>query len=238
MAVRSFSRLRHLVGAVVITVGAFVLSALLSLPAIGIPFDTLVGFTVIVVLSELGFALAAGIFLWLAHHRIDYFNIRWPTRRGYIAIVAGTVGLLVFRFVSLFAVTELDLPVAGNSILDPALAGFTEILLVLIPISILVIGPTEELLFRGVLQRYLGESFWTGTAIAISSFLFALAHVPTSFVATPDLGAVAVTGVILFGISVILGVIYDRTQNLVVPMLVHGLYDAVLFGAAYVVLTG
>ncbi len=236
MAVRSPTPVRHLGGALLITAGAFVLSVALSLPALFISAETLLGFTIIVILSELGFAAAAGVFLVVAHHHLDYFNLHWPARRGYVAIVAGTVGLLVFRYLSLLLIFALGLPVAGNAIVDPALDGFRDTLLVLVPLSILVIGPAEELLFRGVLQRYLTESFSTASAIALTSLLFALAHVPTSLLATPDPLAVGVAGAVLFGISALLGVLYDRTQNLVIPMLVHGLYDAVLFGTAYVVL--
>ena len=35
--------------------------------------------------------------------------------------------------------------------------------------------------------------------------------------------------VVLTGVSVVLGYVYERTENLAVPALVHGLYDAVQF---------
>ncbi|WP_245154552.1 CPBP family glutamic-type intramembrane protease [Halorussus marinus] len=66
--------------------------------------------------------------------------------------------------------------------------------------------------------------------------MFALVHVPTTFVATPDLAAVSVTLTILFGLSMLLGYLYVWTGNLLVPVLVHGFYDALLFGLAYVAL--
>ncbi len=46
----------------------------------------------------------------------------------------------------------------------------------------------------------------------------------------------SVTLTILFGLSMLLGYLYVWTGNLLVPVLVHGFYDALLFGLAYVAL--
>ena len=39
-------------------------------------------------------------------------------------------------------------------------------------------------------------------------------------------------------LSLILGILYEYTDNLVVPILVHGAYDAVLFSLQYLMATG
>ena len=45
--------------------------------------------------------------------------------------------------------------------------------------------------------------------------------------------AVATTLVLLFGLSLVLSYLYAWTGNLVVPIIAHGLYDALLFALAY-----
>jgi len=42
----------------------------------------------------------------------------------------------------------------------------------------------------------------------------------------------------LVPISLLLGGLYEYTRNLVVPILVHGTYDAIIFLALYAVATG
>lgn len=71
-------------------------------------------------------------------------------------------------------------------------------------------GLGEELLFRGVLHERFG--------LAISNVLFGLAHLIT------PLYAVA-AGVI----GLYLGWLFDRTGNLLAPIIAHGLYDFLAF---------
>ncbi|WP_132058971.1 CPBP family intramembrane glutamic endopeptidase [Halorussus amylolyticus] len=212
-------------------------SVLLSIPVFFVSLDLLTEFVVALVLSELGFVAAALVFLRATGRGWDYLNLGFLSRREVGFVVAGTVGLFVFRIVAILAAQALGLPLAGNSITQLAEEGVLATLLVLIPLSILVIGPAEELLFRGVVQPYLSESIPEWAAIVFASVLFALVHVPTSFVATPNPVAVGVTLTILFGLSILLGYLYVWSGNLLVPILVHGFYDALLFALAYLVLS-
>lgn len=83
-------------------------------------------------------------------------------------------------------------------------------------------GVAEEVLFRGVLQPWFeGDWGWIG-GIVISNLIFALAHW-----VTPLYGLLAgLTGAYL-------GVSLDITgeRNLVVPVLIHGIYDFLAFSA-------
>lgn len=78
----------------------------------------------------------------------------------------------------------------------------------------LVAGIGEELLFRGVIQAGLEGLTGPVTALAIASLLFGLAHAltPAYFFLT------FVTGIYLGGL-------YQATGNLLVPIMVHFLYD-------------
>ena len=223
--------------AVLLAFGGIVLSVLLSIPAFFIIQRPLGVFVWATVLSELGFVAAAAIFLGATGRGLSYLDLRVPTLRQVGYAVAGVVVLLVYRQVAIAAALFLDLPLAGNSLTEFPGLDVLSIVAVLVPISILVIGPAEEILFRGVVQNYLAEHFSEWGAIGIASVVFAAVHAPTSWVATPDPGAVGVTLLILFGLSVVLGWLYVRTDNLLVPILVHGLYDAAIFALAYWVLS-
>ncbi|MFC4552554.1 MULTISPECIES: CPBP family intramembrane glutamic endopeptidase [Halorussus] len=227
------SPLRRVGVATGLTVLGIVLGVLLSIPAIVVSLDALTQFVAALVLQELGFVAAALVFLRATSHGFDYLNVRSPTGRALGFVVGGTVALFVFRLVAILTAQALGLPLAGNSVTQLAEEGYLTTLLALVPLSILVVGPAEELLFRGVIQRYLDDAISTLPAILISSVLFALVHIPTTVIATPNPVAVGVTLVILFGLSILLGYLYVWTENLVVPILVHGLYDALIFALAY-----
>ncbi|MFC4450701.1 CPBP family intramembrane glutamic endopeptidase [Halorussus aquaticus] len=220
-----------------LTVLGVVLSVILSIPALAVSLNALAEFTVALVLSELGFVAAALLFLRVTDRGIDSLRVRVPTPSALGVVVAGTVALFVYRLVAILTAQAVGLPLAGNSVTQLAEQGVLNTLLLLVPLSVLVVGPAEELLFRGVIQSYLDGAFSRGPAVVLASVLFALVHLPTTWVATPDPLAVGVTLTILFGLSILLGYLYVWTDNLVVPILVHGLYDALLFGLAYVVLS-
>ncbi|MFW5926495.1 MAG: CPBP family intramembrane glutamic endopeptidase [Wenzhouxiangella sp.] len=75
-------------------------------------------------------------------------------------------------------------------------------------------GIGEELLFRGVIQDGLALWFGPVPAIVAASLLFGLAHAitPAYFVIATVMGAY-------------LGAIYHLSDNLLIPVIVHALYD-------------
>ena len=107
-----------------------------------------------------------------------------------------------------------------------------ETLLLLIPASFLIIGPGEELLFRGVVQGRLREVFRPGVAIVLASVVFAGLHwfAISGGTLTGNLLGLAV----LVVPALILGTSYEYTDNVVVPSLIHGAYNATLFAGLYV----
>ena len=107
-----------------------------------------------------------------------------------------------------------------------------ELLLLLIPASVLLIGPGEELLFRGVVQGRLRERFSPAVGIAIASVIFAGLHI-FALVGGSWVGNLVVVS-ILFGTSTVFGIAYEYAENVVVPSLIHGLYNATLFTVLYV----
>jgi len=109
-----------------------------------------------------------------------------------------------------------------------ALMGGTRKPLIALGISALMgtaAGVGEEMLFRGILQSKLSESFGDGVALSSSAVIFGLLHA-----VTPLYAALA------FVASLFFGELYLSSHNLAVPIICHGLYDiGALLYAHYVV---
>jgi hypothetical protein len=107
-------------------------------------------------------------------------------------------------------------------------------LLALALVALLANGPAEEILFRGAVQGRLRRAFGPAAAIGVASLLFAAIHIVAVVGA---LGAALVSAGIILVVAVVLGVVYEYTNNIVVPSLVHGFYNATLITLAYLALT-
>jgi membrane protease YdiL (CAAX protease family) len=85
-----------------------------------------------------------------------------------------------------------------------------------------VVGPTEELLFRGLIQTGLRESLgrW---GVVIGALLFGFFHLIN--LATQPLGATVLQVLTAIVIGLVFGVLYDRTRNLVGASVAHGAAD-------------
>jgi len=77
-------------------------------------------------------------------------------------------------------------------------------------------GIAEELLFRGVLQTWIASFAPLAVAIIAPNILFGLLHMRTALYA-----------VIAGLVGAYLGVLFALTDNLLTPMIAHGLYDLV-----------
>ena len=77
-------------------------------------------------------------------------------------------------------------------------------------------GVCEELMFRGVFQTWITGYMPVVFAILLSNIIFGLLHMRTVLYA-----------VIAGLIGVYFGILFAATQNLLVPIISHGLYDAV-----------
>jgi len=130
------------------------------------------------------------------------------------------------------AFERLGVDAASHSVVRAAEAN-PEILLVLIPLSYLVIGPGEELLYRNVIQKSLYGSFSRRGAIVVASAIFAGAHIFAY--SSPDSGPLATvaTLLVIFALSLVLGTAYERTDNVLVPALIHGTFNAIAFAVTY-----
>ncbi|MFC6733775.1 MULTISPECIES: CPBP family intramembrane glutamic endopeptidase [unclassified Haladaptatus] len=185
----------------------------------------------------LGLALSAIAYLKIRDIGLDYIDIRRPSRRDLAYAVGGIVALYGAAIVIGLILESVGLSGAESSIEQQAREGNPTLLLVLIPLSWLVIGPGEELVFRNIVQKSLYDSFSEKAAVIVASIIFALIHIPQYYSATNPASTVTTLAVI-FILSLLLGETYRRTKNLVVPILIHGTFNAVQFAQLYVQLAG
>jgi membrane protease YdiL (CAAX protease family) len=166
-----------------------------------------------------------------------YVDARIPDRRGWGYVVVGTVLLLGSNLAISALFGWLGVESTTHSLIRAA-RDTPEILLALVPLSYLVVGPGEELLYRNVVQKSLREEFSVVGEIVVGSVIFASVHLPAY--ADPDASTLALlnTLAVVFVLSLILGVVYERTGNLTVSALVHGSFNAVAFVVAYAEITG
>ena len=210
-------------------------------------FDALSGFGLSIgpVVEQVVGALALGLgtgtvvyfYLRWSSRSIGFVDVRRPTRRDVGYAVGGAVVLFVLlaAFEAIFSLVGVS--IAEHDVRRQLETGDPTMLLALIPASWLLIGPGEELLYRNVVQKSLYDTFSRRGAIAVASVVFALVHVPAY---GGGAGADSLLGalVVIFALSLVLGVSYDRTRNVIVPAFIHGTYDAVLFALLYVETVG
>lgn len=154
----------------------------------------------------------------------SYLGVRLPSLRELGVIVAGYAAILVLLAV-VAGVASVFLPTPAENQSATAAAENPELIPALVVVMFLVVGPSEELLYRGIVQNRLREHLSAVPAIAIATAIFASVHV-VALAGNPS--AVAVTVLILFVPGLVLGVVYEYTGNLVVPWLLHSTHNSVL----------
>jgi membrane protease YdiL (CAAX protease family) len=143
-----------------------------------------------------------------------------------IVIVSFAAVLLLFLAGGISLVEEIVLgPDPDAELLVEALLPRDSLqLIALIGISIALVGPAEELAFRGFVQRGFENSFGKTAGLLIASILFGVLHGLNSL-----RSIIPVTAVSLF-----LGYIWQKTDgNTTASAWMHGLYDAIAIAITY-----
>ncbi|MFB6161888.1 MAG: lysostaphin resistance A-like protein [Halococcoides sp.] len=224
----------------VVYIGSQLLGFVTGLVGSAIGLGTIVQFTLLIVVAELlGYGGASAAIVSVAR-RFDrpLLRIGVPTVSDLAVIAIGTVVSigLIYVFNALSMVLGID--PSSHSI-----ASFGQqtplIFLVGAVLSIPVIGLAEELFFRGVIQDVLGTATPAPVAVVIASVLFSLPHIFSYLPRDGALTAAALQGtafslVMLFVVGLVLGAVYEYSDNLVVPAVVHGTFNGYQFLLAYV----
>lgn len=224
--------------AAALAVGGLGAGSLLSLAAsealstIGVQLDVIAA-TVVSTLLLQGVSFFGLSFMYLRVRGIspvEYVGVRVPDLEGWMYAASGYVLAFVAAFTIIFVVVVLlDLTPAQNR---AAALGEEDprVFLALIVLAFVLIGPGEEILYRGVIQSRLRETFSAPVAIALATALFAAVHAPALAGA---LSGRALTVTMLFFPGLVFGITYELTDNVVVPAAIHAAYNATLFSLAY-----
>ncbi len=113
---------------------------------------------------------------------------------------------------------------------------FSLVLLVIIMIAI--IGTSEEVLFRGFLQKGLKRNLGKTWGLLLTALIFTSIHLIGGFLLPPlDLVIFLLLNFFpYFAISLLLGLLYYwRKENLIAVMITHGVYNAITIILAFLV---
>lgn len=232
---RSGSPLRASVEALGVTATAVVISLVAGVaflvPAIALGYD--VGTTWVIVgatgAGQVGF-LAVG---YAVVRRLDVaVRVVLPSPTELLYAAGGTVAALLAAVVLSSVLVVLDL--VPDSVVGDVAAIDPTFLLGLAALSVVIVAPAEELLFRGAIQGRLRERFGPVTAVAVASLLFGSIHLTNFSGSVPNVVAAA----LMIGcIGAIFGAIYERTGNLAVPIVAHAAYNVLLLVTSYLAAT-
>ncbi|MFO8018342.1 MAG: CPBP family glutamic-type intramembrane protease [Promethearchaeia archaeon] len=159
-----------------------------------------------------------------------------------IGLFFAVVGIFLVGFVSLATeylleiffdiqiVAAEEVPTNDIDLVISSADLFTIILLAVIMIG--VVGPSEEILFRGFMQKGLVKQLGDKAGVLITAFIFALIHLITLvFMPMSSPFTFFILFILMFmpyfAISLMLGLIFRwRDQNLIAVIICHGLYNS------------
>jgi len=184
-----------------------------------------VNITLLITSQGFGFIGAVLLFIYLSNYTWESLRLKFPDSNDLILCVTGFIVLLVtLGVVNILLVWVLGIEDVGQHSIVEDVEGDPQLITLLMILSLTVIGPSEELLFRGAIQTYFVDLSNTTAGIIIASSVFATIHIPAYIE-----GNVFASLPIVFILSAILGTLYEYSDNLTVPILVHGLYNASIF---------
>lgn len=215
-----------------LSVVAFAYLVGLVLVSLGISAASALGYTIesapIVTLALQYVLLPAGFLLVVAAYlnrkdRGDLLRYRWPTASDVAWVLAGFLALLVASTIIGEILTTFGIETAQNRVIlrgreNPVL------FLLLLPVTVFFVAPGEELVYRGIVQGQFRRAWGPLPAVVVASALFGVAHS----------GALAGSGTIAYLaiatiLGVILGAVYEYTENVVVPIAIHAAWNSMLY---------
>jgi membrane protease YdiL (CAAX protease family) len=154
----------------------------------------------------------------------SYVGVRIPSLREIGVVVAGYLAIVVL-LVIVAGIASMFLPEPAENEATGVAADNPGIVPGMVLMMFLVVGPMEELLFRGIVQNRIRERLDAIPAIVIASAIFATVHVVAL---AGDPSGMLVTVFILFFPATVFGAVYEYTGNVVVPALLHAIHNSVI----------
>lgn len=225
------SSVRTILEVIGITLLALLVSLLLgvvfviSLGALGYDVDTTFSLAGATVIGQVGFLLLAFVY---TRRREVTVPFHLPSRSDLKYVFVGLLMALIT--VIIFSQLLLLFDLMPDSVIEEMAETSPNILIVLAILSVVLIAPAEELLFRGAIQGRLRQRFGPIPAITGASLLFGSLHL---FNYSGDLLSILISSSLIVVIGGIMGGLYERTNNLAVPIVVHGIYNFILLLPSY-----
>lgn len=151
-----------------------------------------------------------------------------PSRSDVLAVLGGTTVALVLATGLSALLLVLDL--LPESVIGEIAVSDPVFLLGLAALSVVIVAPAEELLFRGAIQGRLRDRFGPVPAILGSSLLFGSLHLANY---TGSFRRVFAGALLIVVVGTVFGTVYEYTGNLAVPIVTHATYNVVLLVIAY-----
>ncbi|WP_231190390.1 CPBP family intramembrane glutamic endopeptidase [Haladaptatus sp. DYF46] len=219
--------------AVVVTVLAVVvntigsIATLIPLVLLDFAIDSPPAFLALLVGGQTGFLVAGYA---VARYRKMAIPISRPNGRQ-IGIAFGGAAIAIVIASALWYLVE-SLGLAPGSVIENVAVNDPSLFLWIAGLSVVLIAPVEEFLFRGVVQGTLREAFGPVGAIVGASLLFGSLHLANF---TGEVATLASGVALLIVTGAVFGVLYEWTDSLTVPIVAHAAYNAILLTGSYVV---
>jgi membrane protease YdiL (CAAX protease family) len=164
----------------------------------------------------------------------EYLGVRFPSLKDLGMVIVGYVGIIGLIIIVSVIISLLQVETASNESanqLTQSAGGDPVLIAGVFALMFLVVGPCEEILYRGVIQNRLRERFSVVPSIVVASIIFGSIHVIA--LGTTDPIAILATISVLSVTALVLGAVYEYTGNLVVPWLLHSLHNSILVSLAF-----
>ena len=200
------------------------------------------GYGVSMVMNDIALGLAAisiGIlYLKYSGKGREYIDLEIPDKKQTAFVIAGTLSLLAALYTINSLKSHLNVDASQHTASQVVETGAVDptYVLLMIPLSFLLIGPAEEFMFRNLVQKRLYESFTKASSVIIASIVFSAIHIPAY--STGTTAGLLTSLATVFTLSVFLGGFYVITEDLLVVAIMHGAYNAVIFGRWYLTISG
>jgi len=209
--------------------GIFLGSIIVAIILLGVGLDYQeLTFPVALISLPINEGIILGITLLFARHKgagLRKLGLKKPSLKILLLVsFAAVLLLLLAGTISVIEEVVLGPDPMAEELTNAVLPRNLFQLIAIIGLSIALVGPAEELAFRGFVQRGFENSFGKAKGLLIASILFGLLHGLNSLRAIIPVSA----------ISLVVGYIWQKTDgNTTTSAWMHGLYDAITISIAY-----
>ncbi len=209
--------------------GIFLGSIIVAIILLGVGLDyPELTFPVALISLPINEGIILGITLLFAQHKgasLRKLGLKKPSLKILLLVsVAAVLLLLLAGTIAIFEEVVFGRDPMAEELVTAVLPRNLLQLIAIIGLSIALVGPAEELAFRGFVQRGFENSFGKTAGLLLASILFGLLH-----------GLNSLRSIIPVSVlSLVLGYVWQKTDgNTTTSAWMHGLYDAITISIAY-----